>query len=209
MSSPDRSELRPAINFVSVFVYFIPPPDVLIDPAVPIPQWRLSPRGMERMERIVNLGWVSNIDTIFCSMELKAVEGANILSRLCHAPMYQMAQLGENDRSATGYLPKKEFETTADEFFAKPLQNVRGWESASAAQARIVNAIQLAFEASQGSQKMAIVSHGGVGGLLLCHLKKCPISRAEDQPGSSGGNYFLFEMPGAVLVHGWKPVDAT
>jgi len=191
-----------------VLVYFITHPDVLIDPAVPIPLWRLSPRGVERMERIANLEWVADIDTIYCSKEAKAVDGAEILSRLCHAPIYQLVQLGENDRSATGYLPKREFEATADEFFAKPLHNVRGWESASAAQARIVSAIQFAVKARTDSRTMAVVSHGGVGGLLLCHLKQRPISRLEDQPEGTGGNYFLFEMPGAALVHGWKSISA-
>ena len=55
---------------------------------------------------------------------------------------------------------------------------------------------------------MAVVSHGCVGALLLCHLKKRPISRTEDQPEGTGGNYFLFEMPGGALVHGWKPIEA-
>jgi len=51
------------------------------------------------------------------------------------------------------------------------------------------------------------VSHGGVGTLLLCHLKGVSISRTEEQPGSAGGNYFLFQMPEGPLVHGWKPIE--
>lgn len=43
----------------------------------------------------------------------------------------------ENDRSATGFLPPSEFESVADEFFAKPEVRVRGWEPAIDAQARI------------------------------------------------------------------------
>lgn len=34
--------------------------------------------------------------------------------------------LGENDRSATGYLAKEEFEETSDAFFAHPQESVRG-----------------------------------------------------------------------------------
>jgi hypothetical protein len=90
-----------------MLVYFKNHPDVLVGPTVPVPQWRLSPRGMERMERIVNLEWVSNIDTIFCSKELKAVERADILSRLCHASMYQLAQLGEKRPLGHGLFPKE------------------------------------------------------------------------------------------------------
>ncbi|MFC0389117.1 histidine phosphatase family protein [Muricoccus vinaceus] len=40
---------------------------------------------------------------------------------------------------------------------------------------------------------IAIVSHGGVGALLLCHLKGVPISRAEDQPGAGGGCVYSFD----------------
>jgi broad specificity phosphatase PhoE len=59
-----------------------------------------------------------------------------------------------------------------------------------------------------GSGPIAVVSHGGVGTLLLCDLKGQPISRQEEQPGTSGGNYFLFQMPEGTLVHGWMPIDA-
>ena len=38
---------------------------------------------------------------------------------------------------------------------------------------------------------VAIVSHGGVGTLLLCHLKGTAIHRAEDQPGQ--GHWFAFD----------------
>jgi hypothetical protein len=32
----------------------------------------------------------------------------------------------ENDRAATGFLPPAEFEVTADAFFARPRESVRG-----------------------------------------------------------------------------------
>ncbi len=53
---------------------------------------------------------------------------------------------------------------------------------------------------------IAIVSHGGVGTLLLCHLASWAIDRAHDQPGAGGGNYFAFGEDRAV-AHGWRPID--
>ena len=50
--------------------------------------------------------------------------------------------IGENDRSATGFLPREEFWATADLFFAHPTESIRGWERAIDAQARIVAADQ-------------------------------------------------------------------
>ena len=39
-----------------------------------------------------------------------------------------LADLGENDRSATGYLPKAEFEALADAFFSAPMS---AWRAGS------------------------------------------------------------------------------
>ncbi len=65
--------------------------------------------------------------------------------------------------------------------FARPSESVRGWERAVDAQARIVRAVNRILDAREHGD-IAIVAHGGVGTLLLCHLLKEPISRGRDQP---------------------------
>jgi broad specificity phosphatase PhoE len=95
---------------------------------------------------------------------------------------------------------------TADAFFARPDDSVRGWERAVDAQARIVAAVQ-AVLAQAPPGDVAIVAHGGVGALLLCHLKHVPISRAEDQPGEGGGNIFVFGRADWALVQGWRRIE--
>lgn len=188
-------------------IYFITHPDVRIDPAVPVPAWPLSDRGRERMQRLLEREWVHGLGAIYCSTERKAIDGAEILSRATGCSFEAVAELGENDRSATGYLAKAEFETTANEFFARPQESVRGWERAVDAQARIVRAVGDIAARAPAAGPIAIVSHGGVGALLLCHLKQTAISRTEDQPANGGGNYFLFRMPDWALVHGWTRID--
>ena len=54
---------------------------------------------------------------------------------------------------------------------------------------------------------VAIVSHGGVGALLLSHLKCGPISRADDQPGQGGGNFYTFDAATCRLLSGWHSID--
>jgi broad specificity phosphatase PhoE len=158
-------------------IYFITHPDVEIDPAIPVPQWPLSERGRSRIRRLLSRDWLFQVDAIYCSSEQKAIDGAAMLSKATGIPVHQVAALGETDRSATGYLPRAEFETIVEAFFACPSESVRGWERADAAQARIVGALeQLACTAS-GSGAIAVVSHGGVGALLLCQLKGQPISQ--------------------------------
>jgi broad specificity phosphatase PhoE len=193
---------------MSRLVYFITHPDVVIDPAVPVPRWPLSERGVQRMRRLLRQAWIAHLDAIYCSTEQKAIDGAAIVNQASGVSVHQLAALGENDRSATGYLHGSEFQMTVDTFFARPHESIRGWERAIDAQTRIVAALDGIARGAPGSGPIAVISHGGVGALLLCHLKALPISRAEEQPGTSGGHYFLCRMPDAVLVHGWKPIDA-
>lgn len=151
---------------------------------------------------------MAQIEALYCSTEQKALDGAALLSEARGIPVHQVAALGENDRSATGYLPKEEFDATVDAFFARPHESRRGWERAIDAQARIVEAVAHLASTAPGAGPLTVVSHGGVGALLLCHLTGVPISRTAEQPGVSGGNYFLFQMPEGLLVHGWKTIEA-
>ncbi|MBU8537569.1 histidine phosphatase family protein [Falsiroseomonas tokyonensis] len=187
-------------------VHFLTHPEVAIDPAVPVPDWPLSPRGLERARAMLAQPWVPAIRSVFSSEERKARDMAEILAAHRGLPVTQLAALGENDRSATGYLPPAEFEAVADEFFAEPARSVRGWERAADAQARIVGAVrQVLAQAPPGD--VAIVAHGGVGALLLCHIKGVKISRAEDQPGRGGGNGFRFAREDWRLLEGWRRVE--
>src|SRR5688572_1679509 len=107
-------------------IYFITHPDVVIDPAIPVPRWPLSERGRSRMQCLRKRAWMAYVAAIYCSTEQKAIDGAAILAEALGMPFYQMAALGENDRSATGYLPKGEFDTTVDAFFTRPGESIRG-----------------------------------------------------------------------------------
>ncbi len=188
-------------------VYFITHPNVIINPAIPVPQWPLSDRGRERMTKLLAQPWIENIGAIYCSTEQKAIDGAEILARHRAIGYEMLAELGEIDRSSTGYLPPDEHEATASLFFAHPGESVRGWETAQAAQQRIVQAVASVIEHDHGSRDIAIVSHGAVGTLYLCHLKGRPISLTEGPPGTSGGCFFCFDALSRTLVHEWRPID--
>jgi broad specificity phosphatase PhoE len=161
------------------------------------------------MRSLLSQDWLPHVEAIYCSAEQKAVDGAAILAEARGLPVHCVDALGENDRSATGYLPKREFEATADAFFAQSSKSIRGWERAIDAQTRIIGAVERLVSTTPGTGSIVIVSHGGVGALLLCHLKGVSISRTEEQPGSTGGNYFCFHMPERTLAHGWKPIELS
>ena len=190
-------------------VFFITHPDVAIDPAVAVPDWPLNGRGQQRMRAITGWPWARNVGRIFASSERKARDGAGILAAELGLTGYNVvAALGETDRSATGYLPKQEFEETADAFFAHPQESVRGWEPAALAQGRIVGAVERIVSQPPDDDDLAIVGHGGTGTPLYCHLAGLPISRCYDQPATRGGNWFAFDRATRkLLCDGWQSID--
>jgi broad specificity phosphatase PhoE len=187
-------------------VYFITHPDVLIDPTTPVPEWRLNPRGIERVRVMLKQIWVPGIVHVASSTERKALDSATILAAHLNLTVVSHPDLGENDRSSTGYLPKAEFEAVTDAFFAHPERSVRGWERAVDAQARIVGAVRDVLRAAP-SGDVAIVSHGAVGALLLCYLRDSPINREADQPAGSGGHVLSFDRADWKSRHGWRTID--
>jgi broad specificity phosphatase PhoE len=166
-----------------------------------VPEWGLSDAGRARM-RAFRLGRVA---AIWCSEERKAREAAEILAQGCRLHPRTLYELGENDRSATGFVEPEEFEAMADRFFAEPASSVEGWEPAVAAQRRIVAAVEHVLAESPPGD-VAIVAHGGVGTLLLCALQAVPITRALDQPGQ--GHWFAFERTSQRVINGWRRLES-
>lgn len=151
--------------------------------------------------------WVRDLTSIYCSTEQKAIDGATILAGHLALGFQQIAELGENDRSATGFLPPEEFERVADQFFGSPEVSVRGWERAIDAQSRIVHAVERIAQQDRSNGSIAIVSHGAVGTLLYCHLAGQPIARRWDQPPNGGGNFYRFTISPREAHSWWRPMD--
>jgi broad specificity phosphatase PhoE len=187
-----------------VSFYFITHPNVVVSRDVPVPRWPLSELGRQRMRAGLKQPWVRDITAIYCSTEQKAIDAAEILSGQLGLDFTPMKDLGENDRSATGFLPPDEFERVADQFFASPEISVRGWERAVDAQSRIVHAVMQI--PAKGA--VAIVSHGAVGTLLYCYLAGLPIDRRRDQPPNGGGNYYGFTLSPRQVFSWWRAFDA-
>jgi broad specificity phosphatase PhoE len=183
--------------------YFITHPNVVISRDVPVPRWPLSDVGKKRMRAGLSQPWIQEVTAIYCSTEQKAIDGARIMAEHLPLGFAEIEQLGENDRSATGFLPPDEFERVADEFFARPHESVRGWERAIDAQARVVRAI----EGIKAEGTIAIVSHGAVGTLLYCYLAGEPIARRWDQPPNGGGNYYAFTLAPRAVHSWWRAID--
>jgi broad specificity phosphatase PhoE len=186
-------------------------PQVRMDPAVPVPLWGLSEEGRQRAETFAARRIVPAGTFVFSSRETKALELAEIVAAGAGTPVLADHLMGENDRSATGFLPPSLFEETADRFFAHPHESIDGWERAIDAQARIVETVITALRSVPPDTAVVFCGHGAVGTLLKCHLGQRRIARSEDQSRHGhrgGGNAFLFDAGGTALLSEWMPMEA-
>lgn len=190
-----------------MFGIYITHPQVRVDPAVPVPRWGLSEVGRARAEATANAPWVRQLGRIVSSDETKAMELAGILAAAAGVTVEIVEGAHENDRSATGFLPPREFEKAADWFFAHPDESFHGWERAIDAQARIVSVVTAVLASHDPSIPIAFVGHGGVGTLLRCHLAGLPIARIHDQPPNGGGNIHAFRLFDLSPLTGWVPME--
>lgn len=186
-------------------VWFLTHPQVVVDPAADVRTWHLSPVGRARAEALAGAPVVAAATSLWSSTETKAVETAEAMCGI--RPVLRNERLGENDRSATGFVPPAEFEELADAFFAHPGESVRGWATARDEQNRIVAAVEEILGApDSGDGDIVLVAHGAVGTLLLCHLLGVPITRDHDQP--SQGHVFAFDRDTRAVRFTWRPLES-
>ncbi len=186
---------------------FITHPEVVIDPAVPVPEWPLSQRGRDRMAAFAQLLDGQTVAAVWSSAEQKARDGAEILSAWTGLAPRVDAGLGENNRSATGYIAPPEFWEVVEQFFGRPDESVRGWETARAAQARVVGAIDRVLQASDGEGLVLVVAHGGVGRLLMAHLQGVEIGEESRPPLESGGCWLAIDRDTRRLAQDWRTLE--
>ena len=184
-------------------LWYLSHPEVRIDPDVPVPDWVLSDRGRARTLALAAAGWPAAVVRILTSPERKARETADILAQGRRVTV--VADTGEIDRSATGFVPHDRHEALADALFAHPDRSAEGWETARDAQARVCAALEphLAMDGD-----LLVIGHGGVGTLLWCTLTGRVISRVEDQPG--GGHVWALRPNARAweIVHPWLSFEA-
>jgi broad specificity phosphatase PhoE len=186
---------------------FITHPEVVIDPGQPIPDWPLNLIGRARMERFVDLLAGRDVTAVYASTERKAQDGAAIVAERLGLSCQAHEDLGENDRSSTGFIAPPEFWDVVREFFGRPHESIRGWERAFDAQARIVNAISRILHEDQTSGDIVVVSHGAVGCLLTAHLQKVEIGKETRPQHPGGGCFIVIDRASFALTQNWRAIE--
>lgn len=196
-------------NTMTGKAYYITHPQVSIDPDIDVPRWGLSDVGKQRVASLVDK--LSSNEAkkhelaIVSSDEVKAVETAKPIADFFKCELIIDPLMGENDRSATGFLKPDKFEQVANQFFSNPDENILGWESARDAQKRIVDRFN-AHLSDNEDLNIIFVGHGAVGTLLYCHLAGETIDRKFDQTGGGGNFYKIDTSTSSALTH-WQPIE--
>ena len=183
-------------------IHFLTHPEVVMDPATPVPRWHLAPEGIARARAAARA--LSRPAAIWSSSECKAIETAGLVAAHHGLPIHVHPGLDENDRSSTGYLPPDRFQHAADQFFAHPGTSFHGWERGADAQSRIHAAWHDILRNSPGP--LVIVGHGGTGTLLWCALTKHPIDRKHDA--GRQGQYWTHDRLMGRTSLGWASLEA-
>lgn len=186
---------------------FLTHPEVVIDPQVPVPRWPLNDTGRKRMSRFADALSDTRLSSIHASTEQKAMDGAAIVAERFDLPYRTHEDVGENDRSATGYIAPPEFWEVVDAFFANPHESIRGWERAIDAQSRIVNAVSRIAAEDDGPGDTLVVAHGGVGCLFMAHLQQVEIGQESRPRHPGGGCFIVVDRETLALRQDWRVIE--
>ncbi len=188
-------------------VLFLTHPEVQIDTDVPVVEWGLTERGRDRARALA--GRLAGVGAVVSSPEVKAEQAARVIAEPLGLPVTLVGGLAEVDRAATGYLAEPDFWANYQEFLERPTHSARGWETAVDAQLRIVATVEGLLDQYDDRESVGgdllIMSHGGVGALLLAQYLGTPIQRLADQPGQ--GSYFVVDAAARSVLSGWQPYE--
>lgn len=152
------------------FLYLIRHPKTLPDPAVPASLWRLAPEGSMQVETLVSLPLWSSVAAIYTSSEPKTTAVGMAVHDVHNILFSPVADLGEARRDV--WVGGEAFYTAQADFFTQTaVPPIPGWESADAAQARFVAAMNRLLSDHAPTDSLVIVSHATVLTLYAAHLR--------------------------------------
>lgn len=135
-----------------------------VDPDVSSENWTLSEEGREKCAPLAEDLQNFDFGSIVSSSEPKAIETAQIISKLLAKPVRTGNDLFEHDRSNVPHMESREFISMVALFFKEPDRLVLGNETADEAYERFGAAVDEIVAAETGD--VAIVTHGTVLALL-------------------------------------------
>lgn len=174
---------------------YITHPAVEVQQDIPVNKWHISDDGWKQTMRLVRKPFWAHVDTIYSSQEPKAKSVADEVEahhvNLKFPIPFGNEELGEIDRSSTGYIGSEGYPKAMEQFYLHPSGSYNGWETAEAATERTLRVISHIMDDNL-NKTVAIIGHGAVGTLLICYLKNISPTMKEDP-----------KVPGCLVTIDW------
>jgi len=177
---------------------------VQIEPDVPAVKWQLSPDGRTLTRQLAPQLIPWRLNRIITSTEPKAVETGQILADELGLPRQTAVNLHEHDRQGTPYFARREdFAAAVARFFTHPDKLVLGRETAAQARDRFVTAVNRLL-AAHPQENLAVVAHGTVITLYICHANPSidPVAFWQKLTAPAA---FILSLPPKTLKHSLNP----
>lgn len=133
----------------------------LIQKNIPAREWKLSPEGKVRAERLAEVLAKYHPGKVYSSTESKARETAGIIADKLGLSYQVGDNLHEHDRRFAPYVSTAEFQSLVRRLFENPDQQVFGEETGSQALRRFRAGIENITQ-HESTDALVIVSHGTV-----------------------------------------------
>ena len=139
---------------------------------IPAHEWHLSDEGRARAGKFAEQLTRYRPGIIVSSVEPKAMQTAEIISRKLDISFQAIKGLHEHDRSESPYYSMEEFQNLVQRFFEKPDALVFGKEAANQALARFHETVDGIFK-KHHDKSILIVAHGTVISLFVSFITGC------------------------------------
>lgn len=151
-------------------LYLIRHPVTRPDPAVPASEWDLSDGGRLQRDMLLEAPFWGSVTQVYTSSQYKTKTVGQAAFAILGIPTQAIADLDEARRDT--WFGTEAFQAAQQAFFAQPDRPpVPEWESADAARARFVAAMDGILAQHPADESLAVVTHATVLTLYLAHLR--------------------------------------
>jgi len=179
---------------------YISHPSVNIDQKIPVDQWTLSDKGLYEVQNLLEKELWKEVDVIYSSKETKASTVAKMAANKFSIVHFEEKDLGETDRSSTGFIQSEEYMNVVQEAYANIETGTRGWESHNHMMERNGKVLDKIKEL-HFNKTIAVVGHGGAGTTIKCYIKRIAPSFHEDP--KKTGCYFIADLDNGDILQDW------
>ncbi|HLC39749.1 MAG TPA: histidine phosphatase family protein [archaeon] len=184
-------------------IYLITHPDTVPTSEKVPPKWKISEDGWKQVRSLAKRKFWSEVEFIYASTEPKAHLAGRYWAKKHRIPMKIVEGIDEI-RKRNQFLRKKQLWENVDYFYANPAKSARGWETARNCLERMLKAFNriVSTEKKKKRKAIAVVSHGAVANLYVCHLKKIKPSRKVGQ--KKIGSWIVIDTDRKKVLTKWR-----